>query len=778
MKISLPADATRWINPPDSPLPTDLASMLALPELVLRILHRQGVHTAADARAFMDFQAYTPSSPYELDDMQKGIERTVRAVKNGELIGIWGDFDVDGQTSTATLVSALRSVGAKVVYHVPVRGPESHGIKLDVLQKFVKQGITLLITCDTGISEVDQVSWAQSQNIDVIITDHHTLPETLPQALAVINPHRLAGDHPLHTLPGVGVACKFAEALLERFNMTEKTRSLHDLAALGIIADIAELHADARYLAQSGIDMIRQSARPSIHAMLQAAEIEPSQFSEESISFALAPRMNAVGRLADANPIVEFLLSNDPAILSVTVNQLEGLNAQRKLLCDQVFQGALAQIDRNPGLLDHPVLILSHPEWPAGVVGIVASRLISLFHRPVILMVAPPGGLMRGSARSIEGIDITAAIRQNAAFLASFGGHPMAAGLALDPRHFKSFQRGLDKAVEQQFLLHPVANELQIDVWQQPSQIDLSLLQSIDQLAPFGAGNPPIVMAAKDMKLVSTTPIGKTKEHLQLLVEDPLGQTSKFLWWQAAGLPQPEGLFDLAYTARASTYKGQAQVQLEWLDFRAVEREILTLSAKKKKTIEQFDYRNSSTANMILKDIIAKYQPEIYYEGLENTSLPGKNRFELSPNDSLVMLSLPPSQSVLDMIIQKVQPARLFWFSADLPANETEIILKYTAQRVKQVLSENQPEINQEDIATFLGTTVELVSLVIQWMASRGDITIQAEVDKMIHFSAGGTADPTQQEELKKKILKTMAETQAYRRFAQRCDISDLVTPS
>lgn len=778
MKVTLPAAVTHWIDPPDSHLATDLASMLTLPDLVLRILHRQGVRTAADARAFMDFQAYAPSSPYDLDDMQKGIERTVRAVKNGELIGIWGDFDVDGQTSTATLVSALRSVGAKVVYHVPVRGPESHGIKLDVLQKFVKQGITLLITCDTGISEVDQVSWAQSQNIDVIITDHHTLPSTLPQALAVINPHRLAGDHPLHTLPGVGVACKFAEALLERFNMTDKARSLHDLSALGIIADIAELRADARFLAQSGIDMIRQSARPSIHAMLQAAEIEPLQFSEESISFALAPRMNAVGRLADANPIVEFLLSNDPTILSVTVNQLEGLNAQRKLLCDQVFQGALAQIERNPGLLDHPVLILSHPEWPAGVVGIVASRLISLFYRPVILMVAPPGGLMRGSARSIEGIDITAAIRQNAAFLTSFGGHPMAAGLALDPQHFKSFQRGLDKAVEQQFLLHHVANELQIDVWQQPSQIDLSLLQSIDQLAPFGAGNPPIVMAAKDMKLVSTTPIGKTKEHLQLLVEDPFGQTSKFLWWQAAGLPQPEGLFDLAYTARASTYKGQAQVQLEWLDFRTVEREILTLSAKKKKTIEQFDYRNSSTSNMILKDIIAKYQPEVYYEGLENTSLPGKNRIELSPNDSLVMLSLPPSQSVLDMIIQKVQPARLFWFSADLPANEMEIILKYTAQRVKQVLSENQPEINPEDIATFLGTTIELVSLVIQWMASRGDITFQTEDEKTFHLSSGGKANPAQQQKLKKKIQKIMLETQAYRRFAQRCDISDLVTPS
>ncbi|MDP3721263.1 MAG: DHH family phosphoesterase, partial [Anaerolineaceae bacterium] len=157
MKPVLPSSATRWVDPPESPLPGELTTMLNLPELVLRILQRQGMHSSADAHAFMDYHAYSPASPYELDDMDKGIERTLRAVMGGELIGVWGDFDVDGQTATATLVSALRTVGAKVVYHVPVRGPESHGIKLDVLQTFVKQGITLLITCDTGISEVEQV---------------------------------------------------------------------------------------------------------------------------------------------------------------------------------------------------------------------------------------------------------------------------------------------------------------------------------------------------------------------------------------------------------------------------------------------------------------------------------------------------------------------------------------------------------------------------------------------------------------------------------------------
>ncbi len=778
MKPVLPPSATRWIDPPESPLPTDLASMQAMPELVLRILHRQGMHTSADARAFMDFHAYTPASPYDLHDMEKGIERTLRAVKAGELIGVWGDFDVDGQTATATLVSALRRIGAKVVYHVPVRGPESHGIKLEFLQQFVKQGLSLLITCDTGISEVYPITWAQSQGMDVIITDHHTLPEQLPQAFAVINPQLLDSGHPLRPLPGVGVANKFAEALFGRCNLSDEIRSLHDLAALGTVADIAELHADARYLVQSGIDLIRQSARPSIRAMLQAAEIEALQFSEESISFALAPRMNAVGRLADANPMVEFLLTDDPAILSVTVNQLEGLNAHRKLLCDQVFQGALAQIERNPGLLDHPVLVLSHPEWPAGVVGIVASRLISLFHRPVILMVAPPGGLMRGSARSIEGIDITAAIRQNSDYLTSFGGHPMAAGLALDPQQFKTFQRELDKAVEQQCQLHPVVNELKIDVWQSSSHIDLSLLQSIDQLAPFGAGNPPIVMASKNMRLVSATPIGKTREHLQLLVENAQGQASKFLWWQAAGLPQPEGLFDLAYTARASTYKGQPQVQLEWLDFRPVENETITLTPKKRKNIEHFDFRKSAISDKVLKDITTKYQPVIFCEGMELPFIPTKNRSELETCESLVMLTMPPSQTILDDILQKVQPQRIFWFGSEQADNETEIILKKTAQRIKLGFSQSLYQFDLITMAVELGTTNEIIILILRWMAARGDITIQEIDTHTFQLAPGGFADPSQQQDRKKKIQKAIAETRAYRHYALRCDLSDLVDHS
>ncbi|MDP3450778.1 MAG: hypothetical protein Q8R87_09365, partial [Anaerolineaceae bacterium] len=354
----------------------------------------------------------------------------------------------------------------------------------------------------------------------------------------------------------------------------------------------------------------------------------------------------------------------------------------------------------------------------------------------------------------------------------------MAAGLALDPQNFKSFQRELDKTIEQQSEHHPVVNELQIDVWQQPAQIDLSLLQSIDQLAPFGAGNPPIVMAAKKMKLVNATPIGKTKEHMQLLIEDAQGQASKFLWWQSAGLPQPEGLFDLAFTARASTYKGQAQVQLEWLNFRPVETESLTLSSKKRKNIEHLDYRRSSVSNAALSEIISKYQPEVFGEGLETSTIERKTRLELSPSESLIILTLPPSQAILDEIMLKVQPQRVFWFCSQQPENETEMVLKTTAQIIKQGFEQNQFKFILAEIAAALATTQEIVRLTILWMSARGLVTIQEDDAKSISLSQGGIANPSQQENFKKKIQKSMAETQAFRRYAIRSDLSDLVEHS
>ncbi len=473
-----------WIIQGLVPLPENFLSDTKYPEIILQTLVRRGFSDPALAEQFVDFTKYQPSSPYELPDMEKGISRILQAASSDQKIGVWGDFDVDGQTSTAILVSTLRQIGANVIYHIPVRGPETHGIGLKALQDFIRQGVKVILTCDTGISASESIAYAQSRGIDVVVTDHHLLPQELPPAYALINPRRLPASHPLSTLPGAGTALKFAEALLAEEGLAEKAVLLHDLAALGCVADLAELSGETRYLVQSGLNQIRAEPRPALAAMLEAAGVAYASMGEEHISFNLAPRLNAVGRLGDANPMVNFLLSSDPVEIAVTINQVEGLNLRRKTLCDQVFQGAMAMLEKDRALLDQPILILHHPEWPAGIVGIVASRLVEMFHRPVILLVTPPGEPARGSARSVEGIDITAAITQNQQHLISFGGHPMAAGLSLDSGNLEVFKREMNKTVMNMASGQVTKPDLIIDAWKSPSTITLDFAQSLESACP------------------------------------------------------------------------------------------------------------------------------------------------------------------------------------------------------------------------------------------------------------------------------------------------------
>lgn len=764
-----------WREPQQIELPAEFKTSFTLPDLVLQTVYRRGIQNSGDLNAFLDFRKYSPASPYDLPDMERAIHRTIKAIKGREIIGVWGDFDVDGQTATAVLVSALRSIGANVVYHIPVRSRESHGVQLEKLKDFLKQGVNLIITCDTGISANDPIVYAQNSGVDVIITDHHSLPEVLPPAFAVINPQMLEPMHKLRSLPGVGAAYKFAEALLLETNRAEHTNSLHDLAALGIIADIAEIRGDARYLVQSGIDRIRNSSRPSIRAMLDGAEINHEQLTEEHISFSLAPRLNAIGRLSDANPMVEFLLSEDPALLSVTVNQLEGLNARRKLLCDQVFQGALAQIERDPALLDHPVLMLSHPEWPAGVVGIAASRLTAIFHRPVILFVAPQDEKMRGSARSIEGINITSAIAQQQEHISTFGGHPMAAGLSFNPQNFMQFQRGINRSVEQMMVNNPVIQELEIDAFLQPSSLELEDIQSIELLAPFGAGNPPLTFAAREMRLVGSTLVGKTKEHLQISVEDTNGNESKLIWWQGAGFPQPDGVFDLAYTARTSNYRGQLQVQVEWLDYRVNESCLSISSVQKQTNLANHDHRIAKLPQEVLLRIIREHKPQIWREGTDFYSVTGSPRNDLISSENLVVWTVPPSQLILDELLYSATPSQIFWFGVIPAENDPAFFLKNIAKIIKNRLVKQETSFNIDQLARSSATTTTAVIQAVRWLAARGDISILEEDADHLRLELGGLRNEVLGYEMKTRLQKTLTEIKSYRDYYLRVDVNNLI---
>jgi single-stranded-DNA-specific exonuclease len=440
---------THWLDP--QPVDTSSLDHMRLHPLVAQTLVRRGITTPHTAHAYLNLGSAS-STPFP--NIQKAVERINSAIQKGDQIGVWGDFDVDGQTSTTLLVQTLQALGANVTYYIPIRGKEGHGIHIDTLQPMLDNNVKLILTCDTGITAYDTIDYANSRGVDVIVTDHHELGETLPNAAAIINPKLLPKDHLLANLAGVGVAYKLAEALLADYQAPINSRELLDLVALGLIADVALLKGETRLLVQQGIQALRETNRPGLKVMAELSGTSLETLTEETIGFSFAPRLNALGRLSDANPAVELLITTDPARARVLATQVEGLNAQRRLLTSQVYEAAEAKLHENPDLLTEPAIVLSHPNWPGGVVGIVANKLVDRYHKPVVLFTESEDGILRGSARSVEGLHITQAITTQQDILLAFGGHPMAAGLSLQSEKLTEFRKGFGRAIEKQLGVH------------------------------------------------------------------------------------------------------------------------------------------------------------------------------------------------------------------------------------------------------------------------------------------------------------------------------------
>ncbi|OQY91044.1 MAG: single-stranded-DNA-specific exonuclease RecJ [Anaerolineae bacterium UTCFX1] len=771
---------TRWLDPPQvdaSPL-----SPLDLPLLLKQTLIRRGFATPDSARAFLHPDE-TPSTPFP--NIESATEIIHAAIQRKDRICVWGDFDVDGQTSTALLVQTLQSLGADVVYYIPIRGKESHGVHIESLAPIIDNGAKLLVTCDTGITAHEAIDYANSRGVDVVVTDHHDLGETLPNVKAIINPKLLPQEHPLKNLAGVGVAYKLAEALMGTADFsrlhaptevggTEVDATLLDLVALGLIADVALLKDETRSLAQKGIRQLRKTNRIGLKVMAELSNTNLESLTEETIGFTFAPRLNALGRLSDANPAVELLITDDPARARVLAAQIEGLNAQRRLLTSQVTEAAEAQLRARPELLNEPAIVLSHPNWPGGVVGIVANRLVDRYHKPALLLTESDDGILRGSARSIEGLHITEAILSQKESLMNFGGHPMAAGLSLQKENLSSFRRGLGKAIEKQ-LGEMIREEptLQIDARLNLEEINLELADAIEMIAPFGAGNPKLTFASCGVTLKSVAEIGKTKEHLRLVVEDENGNVQSILWWGGAGeeLPETGSQIDIAYSVRASTFRGEKQVNATFEEFRVVEEKAIEIREQR---LEIKDWR--------LKPSTFDIQPStlVWAEGVDKAK--GKSRFELHPADELVIYTTPPSPSELRATLEIVKPKIVHVFAVSPAKEKTDEFLARLAGMVKFAINNKGGKVSVNELAVATAQRVNAVRIGLEWLSAGGHVTAvpaalsesKGEGEAVLLSAGNGEANQYLQKELYLAVRGILDETAAYREYVSRAQVESL----
>ncbi len=739
---------TRWVDAPE----LDISPLinLNLPRLVAQTLVRRGLSSPASVQAFLN-PTDLPITPFP--GIDKGVELLRTVIARRDPICVWGDFDVDGQTATTLLVQTLQVLGANVTYYIPIRGREGHGLHVETLKPILDGGAKLVLTCDTGVTANEAVDYARSRGVDVLITDHHDPGDVLPSASMVMNPKLLTADHPLANLAGVGVAYKLAEALLTP-NHQPDLENLLDLVALGLIADMALLKGETRSLVQKGIHALRSTTRLGLNMIAEIADTNISSITEETIGFAFGPRLNALGRLSDANPAVELLVTSDPARARVLATQIEGLNTQRRLLTEQVYRAAEDQLNKEPALLRQPIILLYHPAWPGGVLGIVAGQLVERYQKPAILMNLSDQGVLRGSARSVEGLHITAALRKCKDQLISFGGHPIAAGLSLEIDKLPGFRKSLYQFAEAQLgeagTQEPI---VEIDAWLDLSALSLDLANSLEVLAPFGAGNPNLTLATHQLKVESATPMGRTREHRKLVISDQNQIRQEVIWWDGEREELPQGLFDLAYRLRPSTYRGEKRLSLEFQAFRSIEE----------KPIETFQLK------FVTADL--RKRPDAFDEASKNglvwaegsDQFKGKSRRELEQAEEFIIWTSPPSPAELRTAIEVVKPRKVYVFGVNPLRQTADEFLSRLAGLAKFAIRQRSGMVTLSELAAATAQREITVRLGLAWLTAGGHLSIIDKEDQLILSPGGITADRYLMQELFISVKGLIDEADAYR---------------
>ncbi len=752
-----------WQEPVAVSPPPEIANFFPDFPLLNDILYRRKFTTSEQIQSFLNPEDYQPANPFDFPGMQSAVDILTTAIAQNKTIGVWGDFDVDGQTATAVLVGSLRQLKSNVIYHLPVRSKESHGITIPALQEFLDMGVQVLLTCDTGITAHEAIEFAKQRGVQVIITDHHSLPQDLPPADAIIHPHLLPDHHPARSLCGVGAAWELATALFEHHQMTGKTGEYLDLVALGTVADLAQLTGDNRYFVQKGLSCIRSQPRSIIQEIFVNTETRLEFFNEEHISFVIAPRLNALGRLGDANPAVEMLLSEDISASRLFVSQLEALNARRKFMTEQVFQSARLQIENNPDLLTKPLLILAHPEWPGGIVGIVASRIAELYRKPALVISSPAGELARGSARSIEGLDITASLAANQTLLTNFGGHPMAAGFSLPSENLEQFRFGMERTVEKAVITAPLMQTLAIDAFLTLPEITLDFVEQLERLSPFGAGNPPITFACENLTIQSKTALGRDGEHLRLVLEDENGNLGQAILWQADTYDIPANPFDLAFTLRVSDYKGVRSPQIEWVSTRS-NKELIQITEESSQT-QYLDFRNDLDAGLIW----LKQQPEeayfIWSEGAARTTIPGSGRNQFVPAETLIIAGIPPNRQVLQQAMQLVTPRKVVLFGLPSAKDDIKEFLAQLIGVARFALKNKDGIFHLSDLQLVTAQSDKTIQTGIALINALGDFTINEESPGCYQVIQSGIQNKIAANNLQQTLLSLLMETSAFRAY-------------
>lgn len=501
-----------WQLNPSAEQDTEALQAEGFGVLLSRVLSSRGIHTPEAARHLLDGRDEL-SDPFLIKDMDKAVARIQRAVEEGEPIVIFGDYDVDGVSATAILFECLSNQGAQVRCKLPSRDGGGYGLNKDILKGLADKGYTLVVTVDNGIAAVEEADYAKELGIDLVITDHHLPGETLPDAVAVVDPNRADDESPFKFLCGAGVAFKLCAAL-EGCDPAELLDMFGELAALGTIADVMPLTGENRTLVREGLAVLQETMRPGLQALLENAGYAGKLVTAETVSYGLAPRLNAAGRMDTAAVALKLLLCENEEQAAGIAARLGEINAERQQTEQQILAAALQAIQADPARAHDRVLVVAGEGWHPGVIGIVASRLMERYGRPAIV-ISTENGEGRGSGRAPAGFNLHGALAACSSCLIRSGGHAAAAGLLVEEEKIGAFRAAINAWAVREYPV-PEPGTLKLDTAVRLSELDLASVRQLSRLAPFGSGNPVPLLLVQNAVVDGLWPLGSEGRHTRV----------------------------------------------------------------------------------------------------------------------------------------------------------------------------------------------------------------------------------------------------------------------
>lgn len=650
---------TRWnVRKTDEKAIQLLTEHINVTPLIASLLVNRGFADPAEAEHFLHMDEEGFLDPFLMSDMDKAVTRIKTAIRQNEPILVYGDYDADGVTSTAIMMAVLRDVGAKADFYIPNRFTEGYGPNENAFRQASLKGINLIITVDNGISAVAEAALAKELGMDLIITDHHEVQPEIPDAYAIVHPRYGEIPYPFPHLSGAGIAFKLAHALTGA-----APEHLLDLAAIGTVADLVSLTGENRYIVKKGILELKKAKRPGIKALAAKAGIRLAEATEETIGFTLGPRLNAAGRLQTAYPAAELLMSSNPEDAAYLAEEIEQLNKERKQLVEEITKNASSIVESQFPPASNKVLVIGGEGWHEGVLGIVASRLVEKFYRPVVVLSYDQDhDKAKGSARSIAGFDMFANLLACKEILTHFGGHPMAAGMTLSLSNVEELRSKLNQAADSQMDEEDFIPLTELDLEVSIGEVSVDSIREVERLSPFGMDNPKPSFLIKDALPQNVRKIGSAHNHLKLL----LHQDGEQLDGIAFNLGH---LADSISPDASLSVIGELSVN-EWNNRKKPQMMIRDAAID---SWQLFDVRGSRQVGNWL-DILPDTRLFVFFDEqemecfskqhTEETCLLIQNEGEAEVaalnGRNVVLFDLPPAESLIDLLIRGKSPNRIY----------------------------------------------------------------------------------------------------------------------